>query len=129
MKSYMASLVDSSVWVALYLDDDSQHVKAQRLIATLHAPFYVPYGVLEETASVLTYKGSKAHADRFVEFVELSSDIVYLDPDWRVDAAAFRSIGSRISFTDAVLLELSRTLSDTKLVTFDQQLLRLYRRR
>ena len=125
----MASLVDSSVWVALYLDDDSQHVKAQRLVATLHAPFYVPYGVLEETASVLTYKESKAHANRFVEFVELSSDIVYLDPDWRVDAAAFRSIGSRISFTDAVLLELSRTLSDTKLVTFDQQLLRLYRRR
>lgn len=124
----MASLVDSSVWVALYLDDDSQHAKARQLVPTLRGPFYLPYGVLEETASVLTYKQSKATADQFVRFIETSEQFVYLEPDWRSDIAAFRGVSSRISFVDAMLLRLSRSLKDTELITFDQQLARLARR-
>lgn len=125
----MASLVDSSVWVALYLDDDTQHAKAEQLIETLTAPFYLPYGVLAETAAILTYKGSKAQADQFIRFVEASDQIIYLEPDWRSDLKAFREITSRISFIDAVLLRLSRTLKNVTLASYDQQLLRLYRRR
>lgn len=124
----MASLVDSSVWVALYLEKDPNHQQAARVVSTLTTPLYLPYAVLEETATVLTYKHSKEQANRFVSFVVDADHIIYLDPSAEADIATFLAVQSRISFTDAVLLGLSKQLG-VELVTFDKQLARLARKR
>jgi predicted nucleic acid-binding protein len=123
----MAKLIDSSVWIALYLDEDSQHTKAEQVFRTLGEKVYLPNLVLAEVASVLTYKHSKAQADRFVRFVMSHSDIEWVTSQPIDDAVYFLAIPSRLAFVDTSLLRLSKMLK-ADLITFDQQLARLYRK-
>ena len=124
----MASLVlDSSVWIALFVDDDPHHAKAAQFVASKSGTIYLPYVVLSEAATVITYKHSKAQAERFVTFLEADSDIVWLESDGVADRAFFKTISSKISFADATLLRLAIALK-AELITYDQQLARLYRK-
>lgn len=97
-------------------------------MSNLRGTIYLPYGVLEETASVLTYKHSRVQADKFLDYVEDNRDIVFLDGECVIDTARFRATTARISFVDATLLGLAKTLP-AKLITFDTQLGRLARKR
>lgn len=126
MKSSMDVLLDSSVWIALFLDADTQHDRAARFFASLSSKIYVSDLVLNEVATVLTYKHSKAQADKFLEFLEANKDIVWLESARTEDTEFFRNIPNRISFTDTVLLRLSKVFK-IKLVTYDTQLARLCR--
>lgn len=96
-------------------------------MARLRGTIYLPYGVLEETASILTYKHSKAQADQFLDLVDRDSDIVLLDGQCVIDMARFRTVTARISFVDSMLLGLAKALPAT-LITFDRQLERLARK-
>jgi predicted nucleic acid-binding protein len=117
----MASLVDSSVWVALFLDFDTQHAKAERLFAKFKGAIYLPYCVLNEVATVLAYKHSKEQADQFLNFIEQNSSITVLQDNATEEISFYKSLKAKISFTDATLLLFSKQ-AKTKLITFDKQL-------
>lgn len=117
----MAHLLDSSVWVALFLDFDTQHKKAERIFEGVRGTIYAPYCVVNETVTVLAYKHSKEQADNFIAFIENNRDILPFDDGLRDELLFYKSIKARISFTDAALLFLSKKL-EAKLVTFDKQL-------
>lgn len=121
----MALLVDSSVFVALFLDRDPQHAKAVRFMKNSGIQkCVVPYCVMSETATVLTYKHSKELADHFLHFVRDAANIELVADDTGSEAAAFLQHSARISFTDSALLHLV-PVYDAELVTFDKQLARL----
>lgn len=117
----MGAIIDSSVWVALFLDADTQHPKATRLFPVLALPIYVPYCVIVEVATVLTYKHSKEQADGFLKYLDGNRDIVLIDDTLQDEMLFFRSLAQKISFTDAALIFLSKKLG-VRLVTFDRQL-------
>lgn len=123
----MANLVDSSVWVALFLDFDTQHSKAERLVARLKGKIYLPYCVLSEVVTILAYKHSKKQADQFLNFAEQNSSITLVEDKLTEELSFYKSLRTRVSFTDAALLLLSKQ-TKTKLVTFDKQLERLAKR-
>jgi predicted nucleic acid-binding protein len=58
-------IVDSSVWVALFLTKDSQHKKAVAVIEEITSPVHVSRDVVAEVCTVLTNKHfehiSKSH--------------------------------------------------------------------
>jgi len=120
----MGNLLDSSVWVALFLDFDTQHAKAKRIFPKLQGKIYLPYCVIIEVVTVLVYKHSKEQANQFILFIEQNQDIKLLDDELAEEIRFYKSLQARISFVDAALLFLSKKLK-TKLVTFDQQLQRL----
>lgn len=122
----MASLVDSSVWVALFLDFDTQHTKAERLFSKLKGKIYLPYCVLNEVATVLAYKHSKKQANQFLSFIEENRDINLMEDSSAEEISFYKSLSARISFSDAALLLFARRLK-TNLITFDKQLERLAR--
>jgi len=122
----MTAVLDSSVWVALFLNFDTHHTKAERIFSRLKGKVYVPYCVLNEVATVLTYKHSKEQADRFLAFFARNRDVILLDDTFSEEANFFMSLKTRVSFTDAALLLFSKKLK-TKLVTFDKQLALLSR--
>ena len=62
-------VLDSSVWVALFLDADTNHEKAAEIFDSIPRRVYVPYVVLSEVATTLAYKHSKRQADKFLQFV------------------------------------------------------------
>ena len=127
MKYCMAKLIDSSVWIALFLEQDTQHAKAKRFFATVSGKIYLPTLVLGEVASVLTYKHSKAQADMFVRFVVDYPELEWVESQAYDDAAYFLTIPARLSFIDLSLLRLARVLK-AELITYDAQLARLYRK-
>ena len=123
----MKHLIDSSVWVALFLDFDAQHPKARQVVARMRGIIYVPYCVLAEVVTVLAYKHSKKQADAFLDYLSDNRDIKLISDSPETEIQFYRSISHRISFTDAALLHLSKSLT-AKLTTFDQQLDRIARR-
>ena len=123
----MANLVDSSVWVALFLDFDTQHLKAQRLFLKIKGRIYLPYCVLNETATILAYKHSKKQADQFLNFIVENRDIGVLEDNSSEEMSFYKSLNTRISFTDATLLLFAKRLK-VSLLTFDKQLERLAKR-
>ena len=121
-------IVDSSVWVALFLDNDTQHVKAVAVMEKIGAsPISIPYGVVLETATVLSRKQSKALANRFVEYVrdnpQISVQMSFMSEDMRV----FLEENDRLSFVDALIKNMA-VHTGFVLVSFDKRLLRSARR-
>lgn len=86
-------------------------------------PIRLPYGVVLETVTVLTYKSSKAHADRFIEFIKGNQQIIHDAPSAPYDMETFLVESRRISFVDALLKHMAAK-EGLELVTFDQELLR-----
>lgn len=122
----IASLIDSSVWIALFLNFDTQHTKATRLFSEVQGALWAPYCVVLEVATVLAYKHSKQQADAFLTYLESNRDVVLLDDIVRDEIAFYKSLSRHISFTDAALILLSKNLK-TRLVTFDKELKRIAR--
>lgn len=120
----MEYLVDSSVWIALFLDFDTRHADAVRRVHALSGTIYVPYCVVSEVSTVLTYKHSKAQADSFLAFLEQAENVTLLEDRAKEEISYFNSLSDKISFTDAALLFLSQKLK-VELVTFDKQLFRI----
>lgn len=125
----MVHLVDSSLFVALFLVQDAHHAVATRFFnGSANVRFIVPYAVVRETATVLVYKGSKALADAFLAYVQASTNIsLFADSDMEGEIHTFTGITSRISFTDCSLLHYARA-GYGELLTYDKQLARLAQR-
>lgn len=123
----MGNLVDSSVWVALFLDFDTQHARAGRLFSRMSAKIYLPYCVISEVVTILAYKHSKKQADRFIAFIENNRDIEWVEDAVVPELEFYTSLDARVSFTDAALLMFAKKLK-AKLITFDEQLKRLGKR-
>ena len=120
----MAHLVDSSVWVALFLDFDTQHKKAEQTIQKLSDTLYVPYCVIAEVTTILAYKHSKQLADNFIAYIRNNKDLEIINNDVLDEMDFYTTLPRRISFVDAALIFLSGKF-DAKLITFDRQLERI----
>lgn len=120
-----ACVLDSSVWVALFLDGDTNNKKAEEIFKTIAGPIYIPYIVLAEVATVLTYRHSKSQADNFVRFLSGDARCVIMESRSSEDSAAFLRSDTKMSFADIAVIEYARSLGAT-LVTFDKQMKRAY---
>jgi len=117
-------LIDSSVWVALFLEFDANHKKAEEIISKLEGKIYLPYNVIVEVTSVLTYKHSKKQANNFLDYIEDNKDIVLLENELKPEMEFFKKIDKKVSFVDISLVFLSKKL-DLNLITFDSQMISL----
>lgn len=117
----MAHLVDSSVWVALFLDFDTQHRKAEQTIQKLSGTIYLPYCVIAEVVTILAYKHSKRLADNFIAYAKDNRDLEIINNDALDEMGFYQTIPHKLSFVDTALIFLSGKL-DATLVTFDKQL-------
>lgn len=120
----MAHLVDSSVWVALFLDFDTQHRKAEQTIQKLSGTIYLPYCVIAEVTTILAYKHSKRLADNFIAYAKDNRDLEIINNDALDEMDFYMTVSHRLSFVDATLIFLSGKF-DAPLVTFDKQLNRV----
>ena len=123
----MTHLIDSSVWVGLFLDFDTQHRKAERAIQRVSGTIYAPYCVITEVTTVLAYKHSKQLADNFIAYILDNKDIRIINDDVSDEMDFYTARSEKISFTDVALIFLSGTLN-ADLITFDTQLARIAKR-
>ena len=118
----MTYLFDTSVWVALFLENDAHHDEALGLWKKLEEGYVLlPYIVAAETTSVLVYKHSKQQADKFLQFALESPRIVPYQNQLRPEAQFFMRFGRRLSFADYAVLSIVKS-ENYPLVTFDMQM-------
>ena len=120
-------VLDSSVWVALFLDADTNHKKAAEIFDAIPRRVYVPYVVLSEVATTLAYKHSKQQADKFLQFVTEDERCSLIDNRHTTDVPAFLTYTQRISFADIAIIE-SAVSFEATLITFDKQMKKMYER-
>lgn len=61
-------ILDSNIFYAFFVSDDSLHEDAVILLSTLDdADWIITYGVIQEVATLLTYRKGKAIADTFIQ--------------------------------------------------------------
>lgn len=116
-------LIDSSMWIALFLDDDSQHAKAITVLQDVgDAKIKILYGVILETVTVLARKHSKEQANKFIEYIRANPQIETTSAFLSQDLAIFLEETARLSFVDALLKGMSIRENIT-LISFDKKLL------
>lgn len=121
-------ILDSSVFIAFYVEEDALHSEAVNLIASFeHTTTLVPYCVIQEVCTVLTYRFGKSKALTFLRDVEIASNMILVEDDLYPEIEAFKKISAKLSFTDVSLVYLAGKYS-AKLFTFDKDLLKLYKR-
>ena len=120
-------IIDSSLFVAFYRDVDSLHADALRIMGELSESVLIvhPY-VIQETATVLTYRCGIAIAKHFLSDIVHAENIIIPAVDPRYDVERFMAVKKKISFTDAALIELART-TGAKVFTFDRQILSFFK--
>lgn len=123
----MRYIFDTSVWVAIFLENDVHHREALSIWNSLDGEVILPYIVAAETASVLCYKHSKKQADMFLQFVACSPRIISHQNNLQYEAEFFLRFGSKASFADYAVLHTARALGAT-LVTFDKQMRQMSKR-
>lgn len=120
-------VIDSSVWIALFLDDDSQHEKASKLFYDHNGSIIIPYCVISEVVSVLTYKHSYKQAENFLKHINKRNDVFFYENQIDEEVQHFLKIRQKISLTDSSIIYITKK-TKSELATFDKQLERIYRK-
>jgi predicted nucleic acid-binding protein len=117
-------IIDSSVWVALFLEKDSQHEKAVAVIDSVTPPVYMTRGVVAEVCTVLTSKHSKDLGNNFAEFIQSNPDIIILPDELSEQLRFFRQVEADVSFQDSSIIHLAQSYS-LEILSFDEQLMKV----
>lgn len=115
-------ILDSSVWVALFNDDDNQHKKAVKIFSDLKSlPVGLPEYVILEVASVLALRANKAVSVQFIDYAleNESIEVVYSNGLFFDASVELFKKAKKLSFVDCALLYLSR---NNEIITFDNDL-------
>jgi len=119
------TILDSSVWIALFNESDSQYRKANELFDKIQPPLIIPEYVFIEVCTILTQKVGKSTADLFISIAleNQNAQVLVIDEEFFYHLIEFyQSLdGKHLSFIDSVLLRLSRTYN---VITFDEKLKR-----
>lgn len=119
-------VVDSNIFVAVYHEGDSNHKNALKLLSGLGRQTLIvhPY-VIQETATVLTYKFGQQTAIHFLNDLDKAANVVIPFVDVKAEMQNFVALDKKLSFTDTALIGLAKKMN-AGLATFDRQMLALF---
>lgn len=115
-------ILDSSVWVALFSERDSQYHKALKIAPSFKSVAITEYIVLE-TSTLLFAKAGKETAEKFFEYALNNKEVELLfssqDMFYGTLQLFRKAKDKKLSFVDTSLLYLS---SEHEVITFDKEL-------
>lgn len=115
-------ILDSNVWIALYLEEDSQHKKALKLAPSFRH-VAIPEYVILETCTILLVKAGENASEKFLDYVFDNREVTVLFSTrefFQETIRVFRGEnGKKLSAIDASLLYLS---GEHEVITFDKDL-------
>ncbi|MFA6918349.1 MAG: PIN domain-containing protein [Candidatus Gracilibacteria bacterium] len=118
-------ILDSSVWIALVRDEDSQHEKCEALIDLWDKEDLELYDfTFAETLNVLKRKTSPRTCYNFLKFLERINLNVRVSTLAQLELANelfFNNFKNNLSFTDYLLIA-SAKLQKAEILTFDKRL-------
>jgi predicted nucleic acid-binding protein len=119
-------VIDSSIYCARFLLEDTNHNHARELIASIEGKILLPYIVFAETNTVLTYKHSKERAHEFTNFILSDDRFVLTYADMTSEIYFWKSIDKKLSYVD-IVLSFVAFQNDAELLSFDDDMMKLYK--
>ena len=117
-------ILDSNVWIAFLNADDSQHVRAEKVMkSVLNEQIGIPEYVIVEVCNVIAAKAGQASARAFLNAISENEQfsILFAGVEFYHSVSSFfieREL-SGLSFVDVALLFLAQ---EHKVITFDKRL-------
>ena len=116
-------ILDSSVWVAFFNKEDSQHKKAVQTLKKYRRGLLVTEYILLETSSVLCIRADKTTADKFLKMMMNNRDIKIMPAGKYFLNKVVKEFliykEKFLSFTDVSLMHLAK---QHEIITFDKKL-------
>jgi predicted nucleic acid-binding protein len=122
-------LLDTNVWVGMVSKEDSLHARSLDFAQSIRPEdtLLLPDCIVEEVASVLTYRYSKQKANEWLAYT-LKNNATMLVPTNITSLVKFFIQSSiSMSFTDHALVYIAEH-HKAELITFDEQLLKVYKK-
>lgn len=125
-------LIDSSVLIAFFNDQDNQHEKAKLLIEHLFYQgqfFYVSDHIFSETVTVLNIKSGYDVAKKIAQYVLANELFIFIETGQQIFEKSlqhFCTKHTKLSIVDITLLELAQ-YKDMQICTFDKQLQKAFK--
>ena len=120
-------IIDSNVFYAFFVSDDSLHELSFQMLESIQNDEWITtYGVVQEVATLLTYRKWKVVANSFIEYLLDAWNIIILTGLPTHDMRVFLEHDKKMWFVDLSILDIVMS-QDIQLVSFDKQLLSYYR--
>lgn len=120
-------ILDSNIFIAFYFRGDTLHQEAIKLVKSLNnCEILVPYCVIQEVTTILTYRLGKKVADNFIDDISNAHNCFLIDNNIYEEIIFFRKTNKKLSFTDLSLIFLAKKYK-APLITFDKQLRNFYK--
>lgn len=120
-------IIDSSVWEAIFLDFDINHNQSIQIFEEIiNSKIILPYCVINEVSSVLTYKWNKEIANSFLKFIKNNEDIFIENNNIFDEIDFFIWIDKKESFTDLSVIKIAFDYW-LELITFDKQMINIFK--
>ncbi|MDP2103530.1 MAG: PIN domain-containing protein [Candidatus Gracilibacteria bacterium] len=118
-------ILDTSLYCAVFLEEDAHHVNALDMISGIDEKIYIPYFVFSETITVLTYRHSKELANEFIDFILSDERFVFINEDLLGEVSFWKGIEKRLSYIDIVLVYTAIKYG-AELLSFDDEMNKLF---
>ena len=121
-------LLDSNIYVWYCLADDALHHKVLTILEDLdpNKKIVVPYSILSETLTVLTYKWGKEMARDFVTLLEEDDRFVFRKEKENETFDFWLQVDKKIWYTDIAIVYISTSMW-LQLISLDKQVMSLYK--
>ncbi len=121
-------IFDSNVYLGILNKDDSLYEKSMKVFKEKKDHIIIiPYSIVSEVTTLLTYRFSKQNANDFISYIKSSPNFFIVTNDMDTEILLFEEINSKIWFTDISLIAVSKKYN-AELITFDKQLLQLFKK-
>ena len=119
-------IIDSSVYVSLFLESDSRHKEALYIFQNLwETIILIPYLIYQETLTVLSNKFSTELAQGFDTLIHSDDRFILIAPEIADEIIFWRENQKQISYIDISLIHASLKYK-AELITFDKEMQKLY---
>ena len=120
-------LIDTNIFLGFYLINDTNHeISVSILTEASRSEVIIPYCVIQEVSTLLTYRLGKEKANEFLMDISNVSNISLISDELFNEIDFFKTLNKKISFADSSQLYLARKYK-AALVTLDKDLEKLYK--
>lgn len=121
----LLKVADSSFLVALFLPEDVNHKKAKEIFEKEDL-LIVPFDIIKETLTVITYKRGIEYSSKIWDLISSSNSFeIALEPSEKI-INFYLSLKKKISFFDASVLYFALT-NKAEPCAFDKQLMKVWK--
>ena len=116
---------DSNIYIWGFLEWHESEIESTNWLSNVEEKIIIPYIILSEVLTILTYKSNKDLANKFLNFIESDERFVIVHTDIEESLLLWKNIPKNIAHADIVLLYTALKYW-AELITYDKQLKKLY---